>query len=298
MRSALLFAAVVVALAAGAACGSSDENGEGDASPDPNGVPQQGSAGTGLATGLPCDVQALLENRCIACHNGSAPESPRLLEYADLVAPSKSDPTKTMAQAALTRMRTPASPMPPPPAVPPNVDELETFETWVILGAQKSAAACTDTPPVRADSGAPPFDPASVKCTSGTTWTGGTQGSPLMRPGAACNACHQVMGGPNLAIAGTVYPTANEPDDCNGSVPAPELTVTVTDAKGRVLTIPANAAGNFSIARAGKLTPPFRASVTDGTKTRAMKGTVTSGDCNSCHTVAGANGAPGRIMAP
>jgi hypothetical protein len=24
----------------------------------------------------------------------------------------------------------------------------------------------------------------------------------------------------------------------------------------------------------------------------------TSGDCNSCHTVNGANGAPGRIMAP
>ena len=38
--------------------------------------------------------------------------------------------------------------------------------------------------------------------------------------------------------------------------------------------------------------------VTDGVKTRQMQGTVTSGDCNSCHTVNGTNGAPGRIMAP
>jgi predicted CXXCH cytochrome family protein len=29
-----------------------------------------------------------------------------------------------------------------------------------------------------------------------------------------------------------------------------------------------------------------------------MNGTVNSGDCNGCHTVAGANGAPGRILAP
>jgi predicted CXXCH cytochrome family protein len=29
-----------------------------------------------------------------------------------------------------------------------------------------------------------------------------------------------------------------------------------------------------------------------------MSGAVTAGDCNSCHTEQGANGAPGRIMAP
>jgi predicted CXXCH cytochrome family protein len=29
-----------------------------------------------------------------------------------------------------------------------------------------------------------------------------------------------------------------------------------------------------------------------------MVGKVTSGDCNSCHTTAGANGAPGRILVP
>jgi predicted CXXCH cytochrome family protein len=29
-----------------------------------------------------------------------------------------------------------------------------------------------------------------------------------------------------------------------------------------------------------------------------MVGTVTSGDCNGCHTAAGAQNAPGRILAP
>ena len=38
--------------------------------------------------------------------------------------------------------------------------------------------------------------------------------------------------------------------------------------------------------------------VTRGAARRAMVGTVTNGDCNSCHTAAGANAAPGRILAP
>ena len=45
------------------------------------------------------------------------------------------------------------------------------------------------------------------------------------------------------------------------------------------------------------LTTVFEIEV-DGTKTRAMIGKVTSGDCNSCHSTAGLNGAPGRILVP
>jgi mono/diheme cytochrome c family protein len=242
-------------------------------------------------------VQAVLENRCIACHNGSAPESPRLLDYADLVAPSKSDPKATMAQAALFRMKSQTSPMPPPPAVRPDAAEIEPFETWVILGTPRRDETCTDPPPP-ASKAPPPSGPTVTGCTSGKTWADGNNGSPLMHPGVACNACHQVMGGPNLMIAGTVYPSQHEPDDCNGSPAAPAINVVITDAKARTLTVPVNAAGNFEIEHGAKLTPPFKATVTSGTKTRSMMGSVTSGDCNSCHTVAGANGAPGRIMAP
>jgi len=38
--------------------------------------------------------------------------------------------------------------------------------------------------------------------------------------------------------------------------------------------------------------------VFDGTKDRVMGAPLTAGDCNSCHTEPGVNGAPGRIMAP
>ena len=40
------------------------------------------------------------------------------------------------------------------------------------------------------------------------------------------------------------------------------------------------------------------AKITFGGKTRAMSGGVNSGDCNTCHTLNGASGAPGRIALP
>ncbi|MBX3220577.1 MAG: hypothetical protein KF795_08670 [Labilithrix sp.] len=253
-----------------------------------------GPAGSGLATGLPCDVQGILENRCIACHSTDDP--PPLLDYDDLKAPSKKDPKKTIAEVALDEMR--AKTMPPTPAVPPEDDEIASFEEWIEAGAPKNPIACTDPPPDGGakDGGGDAGVDAGPKCTSGTFWTRGNDGSQLMNPGEACNACHQQQGGPNLRIGGTVYPTLREPDDCNGS--APPLRVVVTDSRNRVYNMQVNAAGNFLTRNGDRPRPPLRAVVTNGQQTRAMVGTVTSGDCNSCHTVNGTNGAPGRIMAP
>ena len=56
--------------------------------------------------------------------------------------------------------------------------------------------------------------------------------------------------------------------------------------------------GGGDAGASNKLTAPYSAKVFDGTKTRVMVGKVTSGDCNFCHTAAGKNGAPGRILAP
>jgi mono/diheme cytochrome c family protein len=304
MRNIVVLAAVVVGMSAAFACSSSTNDAVGDddagdpsaegggAVLPPSGTSPQGPAGTGLETGLPCDVQAILEDRCIACHSGTSP--PPLLSYANLLAPSPTDPQKTLAQLSLDRMKSITNPMPPKPAEAPAADEIQVFEDWVKAGSPKGAT-CTDTPP---DGGAPDGgDGGGVsKCTSGKTWANGNQGSALMHPGTACNACHQQQGGPNLRIAGTLYPTLHEPNDCNGSAPPPALTVVITDKNGRVTRIPVNAAGNFSTRT--RVTPPYKAAVTDGTKTRAMVGSVTAGDCNSCHTDPGANGAPGRVMAP
>lgn len=302
-------AALAILLAAAFACSSSSEEeatpGDPDAAavddagtavlPPPSGSSPAGPAGSGLKTGLPCDVQAIIEDRCIACHAGTSP--PPLLTYADLTAKSAVDPTKTLAQLSLERMKSATAPMPPPPAEKPAPEEIKVFEDWVAAGTPMGAV-CTDPPPDGGtlDGGGDAGGDGGVKCTSGTTWNGGNNGSPLMRPGEACNACHQVMGGPNLRIAGTVYPTLHEPNSCNGSAPPPQLTVVITENSGRITRLPVNSAGNFFTRT--RITAPYKAAVTDGTKTRSMVGSVTSGDCNSCHSVAGANGAPGRVMAP
>lgn len=249
-------------------------------------------AGTGANTGLPCDVQQLLENRCIGCHLGTSP--PALLTYDDLVKPSAKDPAKSMAQRSIDRMKDPAAPMPPAPAVAPTAEEIAVLQAWVDAKTPKGAA-CTGV-----DGGTPPptggvYNTPTV-CTSNKTWNGGNEGSSSMRPGGACITCHTMRGGPNYQIAGTVYPSAHEPNDCNG-VGGNGLTVVVTGADGVVTNLTVNAAGNFYL-RQGKVTAPFHVKVTNGTKERVMAGSLTAGDCNSCHTEAGVNGAPGRIMAP
>ncbi|AKU99551.1 hypothetical protein AKJ09_06215 [Labilithrix luteola] len=286
--------AFVVGVAAVAACSGADSPPP-DATPTSTLIPE-GPAGSGLNTKLPCDVQALLENRCIGCHSGNSP--PPLLTYADLVAPSRSNPQKTMAQVAVERLRSATSPMPPPPAAPPAEDEIVAFENWVKAGT-KSGTPCT--PPV-VDAGAPGTTNPTVPlvCTSGQMWTGQeSDREPEMHPGGACNTCHQVKGGPNFRIAGTVYPTLHEPDDCMGVDPrGGPLVVIVTDARNRDFQIPVQEGGNFSLPL--QIAPPFKARVRNfvSDKVREMKGSVTSGDCNACHTGQGKNGAPGRIMAP
>ncbi len=151
-------------------------------------------------------------------------------------------------------------------------------------------AACT-TPP--GGPGGAGSDTPTV-CTSNTTAAIDVGGGSRMLPGSACTTCHSRQGGPRSTIAGTVYATAHEPNDCHGVNGG--LTVVVTDANGVVTNIAVNSVGNFE-SRA-RIAAPFRVKVTDGVRERVMAGTLTAGDCNSCHTRGGFNGAPGRVMAP
>jgi hypothetical protein len=126
-------------------------------------------------------------------------------------------------------------------------------------------------------------------------WTSGE--GPTMRPGEACIACHSRGEGPTFALAGTVFQTAHEPNDCLGvNGPTARATVVIVDANNRTVTMNVNASGNFSYS--GALATPFRAKVVQNGVERIMATPQTTGDCNRCHTVAGANGAPGRIMLP
>jgi cytochrome c5 len=323
MRRALVYAAVGGALAAAIACGSGGiehlgddvDVGEGGAAPNgsvilgPDNQPAPtGPAGSGLATGLPCDVQALVENRCAVCHDGTTVGAPRLLDFADFKAFSKADPTKTMAEMSLARLKNTANPMPPPPAAAPNADEIQTFADWVSAGTPQGGL-CTDPPPDggvdAGDLGGDAGPDAMPGCASATRWTEGNKKSPLMHPGVACNACHGQLGGPNLVFAGTVYRAGlHDVDDCYGTAPPPKVSVIITDKMGKVANLTVNDAGNFYIEakdvppQGGGFKAPFRAKVVEGTKVRVMAGSVTSGDCNSCHTSAGKNNAPGRILTP
>lgn len=140
-------------------------------------------------------------------------------------------------------------------------------------------------------------DPFSVPptCTSGMTWRDGK--GPMMNPGQPCIDCHRREGdAPNFTIAGTIYPTAHEPDLCYGTGGINGLEVVITGADGRVVTLTPNDSGNFSYEGAVML--PFHAKVVYLGRERVMAAPQTSGDCNLCHTQTGAMSAPGRILLP
>jgi cytochrome c553 len=238
-----------------------------------------------------------------------------LVSYADLMAPSPSDPSISNAQAALQRMQDPMSPMPPSP-LSLSAAEIQTFQTWVNTGMPQADCSAPPAPP-------PNIYDTPVTCSSGTHWTQGTNGSAAMKPGGACINCHTKSGGggedeaPRLTLGGTVYRTAHEPDDCNGTQVntgdppgsgMDPLEVQIFDPNGNpsvpVLTIQVNGAGNFS--SQSPIPNPFTAAVVDTVTqdARVMALPQKSGDCNGCHTVSGINTvagapkAPGRIMAP
>ncbi|MFI5296990.1 MAG: hypothetical protein ACHREM_02740 [Polyangiales bacterium] len=165
-------------------------------------------------------------------------------------------------------------------------------------------AASTLPPTDDAGSTTPPGpDPfaAAPTCTSGRMWLLGTTKSGEMQPGVSCDGCHKLGGSATTIlfdIAGTVYPTAHEPDQCYGTSTAQ---VIITDAKGVDHTLGVNAAGNFwnlDYLGVGAIATPYKAKVVNGGKERPMLTPQTNGDCNACHTQDGTSAALGRIILP
>ena len=107
--------------------------------------------------------------------------------------------------------------------------------------------------------------------------------------------------GLHLDVAGTIYPTGHEPDDCHGvdstAAGADLVHVVVTDSAGMEFSMLPNDVGNFYLT--STLTFPLHAKVMNSHGgERAMVGTVHDGNCNHCHTQSGDNSAPGRITVP
>jgi len=248
-----------------------------------------GPRGDGGAAGLPCDVAAVLA-RCVSCH-GTTPSvgSPMsLLTYEDLVAPAPTMPSVSVIALSVTRMQDTVAPMPPGTTPTASAADIATLQAWINAGTPRGT--CSG-----------PTDPYNtpVMCSSGTMWTRGNHGSQSMRPGMACISCHTQTGQQfeiPFTIAGTVYPSAHEPDNCNGSSGSSGVTVEIVGADGRSQTITPNGVGNFFSESSVAL--PLTAVVHYQGRTRAMTTAVPSGDCNTCHTESGTTNAPGRIMLP
>lgn len=256
------------------------------------------------ASGLPSDVQAVFTANCVACH-GSTPIAgvpASLTTYAALTASSKTDPTETVAQEAVVRMQSATMPMPPAPLTRASAADINTIQQWVAAGTPKSdCPAGSDAGVV--DAGPPMTDPFSVApvCTSKKMWTGGDRGSSSMNPGRACIACHSMGKGPRFAIAGTLYPTAHEPDLCDGVNGTTGAQIVIVGADKKTVTVKPNSAGNFYYE--GTIATPYQAKIVYMGRERAMIEPQTSGDCNSCHTQngsmpSGALKAPGRVLLP
>jgi hypothetical protein len=122
--------------------------------------------------------------------------------------------------------------------------------------------------------------------------------SELMEPGGACIGCHSSYDGPSFAIAGTVMNALDDDTNCGG---VPDVTVAITGADGMRVELVANASGNFTLDRwPGTSLFPYTAQVSRGGVTTKMLTARQAGqnDCNACHTAAGLDAAPGRIIAP
>lgn len=166
---------------------------------------------------------------------------------------------------------------------------------FMVLGVTIALATAVTTACGEGEGGS--SEVSTDKCSSGLQWTGGDEGSSSMHPGRDCISCHASRGeGPRYAAAGTVFETFTEADDCYGAGGA---TVEIIDANQKVTAMTTDSAGNFYLRESdGDIAFPITARVKVGDKVRVMTTPQSTANCASCHTAAGANAAPGRIVVP
>ncbi len=275
----------------GALVGEGGDGGSGAGNGGGTGSVTGGGAGggAGATDGLPCDVATLINSKCASCHGsplaGGAPV--KLLSRADFLATSARDATKTEAQRSLLRMQDLASPMPPGGGL--TAAEISAFDAWVTASLPVGSCGAIDA------------GPAPTTCASTSFWTFGNLESADMNPGLACLTCHQSLA-PDKAYpySGTVFPSLHEKDRCNAGG-ASGMTVQIIDKNGAVavtMAVSPNSGNFFSDFPVPAVLLPYTATVTYQNRTARMTTPQMNGDCNSCHTEQGANGASGRIVQP
>ena len=237
----------------GTTSGSSGSSGtsSGDASAPPPPPP---------GAGIPCDVLAILQTKCVACHsdppvNGSLSG---LVTITDLMATAKEDPTKNLAQLSLSKMQGGTM----PPGSPSPAADVAAFQAWANAGF---VGTCGDggTPPPPSDvfTNAPPY----VKTVAQSAHNAGKD---------CMDGCHNH----GFTFAGTIYDAAGK------AVAGAE--VRLVDANGKAISVHSGSDGNFH--SSSSWTGPAHVGARDATNKALMVSTLATGKgCNGCHTNGG-----------
>ncbi len=94
---------------------------------------------------LPCAIEQVLTNNCRKCHTDppsyGSPIS--LMTYADLVAPSLSDPSTPVYKMIEKRIHGDPTRMPPNPNPPLSAADTKVLDDWIAAGAPPAAAGDT-----------------------------------------------------------------------------------------------------------------------------------------------------------
>ena len=154
LRLGLTILASAAAISPVLACGDGGlEVGPGNGSDDATTLPGQGADGSNVietATGLPCDVDAILKTRCQTCHaaepkyGASAP----LVTWQDLQKPGPGgSASKKIFELLKERIHDDARPMPPSPQPRLDEKELATIDSWIAGGAKSTDATCKNEAP-------------------------------------------------------------------------------------------------------------------------------------------------------
>jgi hypothetical protein len=114
------------------------------------GATSGGGATVTAATGLPCDVEAVLSTHCQTCHSAQPQfgASTSLVTWADLQKPGPgANASKKVYELVQSRIHADAGFMPPSPQPRLDAKDLATIDSWIASGAKSSSATCTSAAP-------------------------------------------------------------------------------------------------------------------------------------------------------
>ncbi len=126
-----------------------------------------GSPPVANANGLPCDVAAILKDKCQTCHGSPLQSGPMpLITWSDLQAMSTAMPGAKIADRVKARVNDSAKPMPPAARPALTAAEKQTLLTYLNAGAPRSTTSCVAVPAMTGGStgGGQGYRPPDSEC--------------------------------------------------------------------------------------------------------------------------------------